>query len=192
MNKYNSKEAKVERKLLKVLARELAEATFKEAQSMVPKSSGNLEKTGSIVRIMNDGFVITYTAPYAYNIHEGKSEFKNLTSPHVSWVDGKTVGGTDGFWRKVPNKREPIKVKAHSKTYRTIGERPVYMKGVSKKQFRKGSKSPDWIIKNVNLPREKNEWVQKAWTKVISKLPKEVKEYLPKRLKVMHKLGISK
>ena len=117
MNKYNSKEAKVERKLLKVLARELAEATFKEAQSMVPKSSGNLEKTGSIDRIMNDGFVITYTAPYAYNIHEGKSEFKNLTSPHVSWVDGKTVGGTDGFWRKVPNKREPIKVKAHSKTW---------------------------------------------------------------------------
>jgi len=163
---------KIDDQLLKILMRELADETFKEAQLIAPNSSGNLKKTG-VIKYLNKGFRITYTAPYAYNIHEGKSE--NLTTPHVSEIPSHK--------RKLPTKT--VRVKAHEKTYKTIGEKPVYMEGVSKKQFRKGPTSPNWITKNVNLPREKNEWVQKAWTKVISKLPKELrKDYLPKRLTV--------
>ncbi len=51
-------------------AHSLGEAVFAETQDRVPVASGDLKKSGRLIKTQT-GFIIEYTAPYASRVHDG-------------------------------------------------------------------------------------------------------------------------
>ena len=138
------------------LISEIANATFKKAQELVPDKSGSLKKSGTL-KIDATGFTITYTANHASTIHEGQTDstagqYIMRVPRHTRQLDkGSTV------------------VKAHTKTFK-----PGY----------KPEMRPDgsWYTSTTSNTTRPTPWVQDAWIAVRGSLGSRLAIYLPKRL----------
>ena len=130
---------------------ELADDTYAIANNWnagyVPYKTGQLEGSKFLVK-RDDSFSLGYTAPYAgevYNPDKYQPEYE--TEPYTTEVK--------------PYIRQGKPVKGHSKTYKTIGQRPWQLK------------NGDWATLDVNkarATRPKNEWIQRAWETVYTSI----------------------
>jgi hypothetical protein len=137
----------------------LAEDTFELVQredlGFVPYKTGQLKESGYKV-VRDTSFSIGYSAPYAGQVYDSsKYAAQVITDKYTTTVR--------------PYVRQGKQVKGHSKTYNTLGERPVDMG------------DGEWRTLNLNTQnarRPKNEWIQRAWEVIYSGLSRKDIKYL--------------
>ena len=137
----------------------LAEDTYdlvqREDLGFVPYRTGQLKDSGYKV-IRDTSFSIGYSAPYAGQVYDpSKYSAQVITDKYTTTV------------RPYIRKGKPVS--GHSKTYNTIGERPVEVE------------EGQWKTLNLNTQnslRQKNEWIQRAWEVIYGGLSNKDIKYL--------------
>lgn len=137
----------------------LAEDTYdlvqREDLGFVPYRTGQLKESGYKV-VRDTSFSIGYSAPYAGRVYNpSKYSADVITEKYTTEVR--------------PYVRKGKSVRGHSKTYNTLGERPVEMN------------DGQWRTLNINTQnanRPKNEWIQRAWEVIYSGLSKRDIKFL--------------
>ena len=140
---------------------ELGKQTFDLAQKTVPYITGQLKRSGSYKPLPN-GFRIHYAAPYAAKVHDGSANYpENQSQPYVAQIPTHRRKTNKGY----------VTVKAHTKTYQP-GFKPV------------GGQQNEWYTADLSKPTVPKPWVQTAWKRVISKVDRDTRQYLPKQLNI--------
>ena len=161
MPKNRSKFAK---ELNKFTINAIGTAVFNKAQELVPEGgSGNLKRSGTI-SFDSKGFKITYSAPYAKQVHDGDD------GPLPQYI--QRPKDHDRTYRS-PIKRGP---------YKGASSRPVsYPDGrdFGSKRVVKWDDSPrGWYT--TDTPREGSRWVEKAWDAYVQELSQKERKFLTK------------
>ena len=113
----------------------------------------------------SDGFNISYDVPYAYGVHEGKHE--RLSEPWVSPIPKHK--------RRTPSGKV-VWVRKHTKTYKE-GFKPI--KGADT-----SGKGMGWYAKDLHQITDGRKWMNSAYQKILSSIPKEDRKLLPKNIKI--------
>lgn len=153
------------RKLVKALQKEyvkglhqLGEETAALAQKLVPVVTGRLKKSFE-VRTTSAGVEFRYTAPYAWDVHEG-TNIDKLDAPWVSSIPQHKRRLKSG---------KVVTVRKHTKTYKE-GYKPIPV-------------TKGWAALNINkMNRIPNRWLQLAWRVIYNKQNIVTKKMLPKEL----------
>ena len=161
MPKNRSKFAK---ELNKFTINAIGTAVFNKAQELVPEGgSGNLKRSGTI-SFDSKGFKITYSAPYAKQVHDGDE------GPLPQYIQ-KPKDHTRTY-------RNPIKRGA----YKGLSARPVsYPNGRnfgSKRVVQWDGSPRGWYT--TDTPREGSRWIQKAWDAYVQGLSRKERKFLMK------------
>ncbi len=161
MPKNRSKFAK---ELNKFTINAIGTAVFNKAQELVPEGgSGNLKRSGTI-SFDSKGFKITYSAPYAKQVHDGDD------GPLPQYI--QRPKDHDRTYRS-PIKRGP---------YKGASSRPVsYPDGrdFGSKRVVKWDDSPrGWYT--TDTPREGSRWLEKAWDAYVQELSQKERKFLTK------------
>jgi len=138
----------------------LGEDTLKLAKKMAPVNTGQLKDSGKVLA-GNKGFKIHFTAPYSYQVHQGKAQ--PLSSPYVM--------NTPAHFRRTS--KGNVRIKAHTKTFKS-GYKPVRSK----------YSDSGWYTRDVSNEPPSQPFLQTAWKQVYSKQPREIKKLLPKTLSI--------
>ena len=154
-------------KFTKELINAVGTAVFDKAQELVPEGgSGNLKRSGTF-SFDSKGFKITYSAPYAKQVHDGDE------GPLPQYIQ-KPKDHTRTY-------RNPIKRGA----YKGLLSRPVsYPNGRnfgSKRVVQWDGSPRGWYT--TDTPREGSRWVEKAWDAYVQGLS-------PKERKFLMQLGV--
>ena len=139
---------------------------FNEAQRKVPVQTGKLKNSGGWVAGENN-IIISYPVSYAYDLHEGTNKGELMSG--VGFTDFPWVATTRAHSRKIPSGKI-VRVRKHKKTYKKYYKPTLTPKGWAAINYQ--SKSDVEGIK----------WVQKAWTKVRNRQPRDIRNELPKNL----------
>ena len=131
---------------------------FKECQKRVPSKSGVLKDSGSVKQIKGKGIEIRYSAPHAWDVHNGSEG-----NPGFTWTSD-----IKRHKRRLANGGTTT-VKRHKKRY--IGYKP--------------SVSEDtWYMRNMNNPSDGRPWMEVAYETVKGKQPKWLRRLLPRKMDI--------
>ena len=155
---------------------ELANALFDEAQKLAPVDRGNLRRSGKR-KVGKNSITISYDVPYAYTLHEGGNKDDMIGGANPK--DFPWVSETKGHWRRLSTGttrsdyyNSTTWVIAHKKEYKPY-YKPTLLDG-------------GWVTINYQLNSNiaGRRWVQKAWEKVRSRQPQQIRELLPEELTI--------
>ena len=135
-----------------------------ECQKQVPVVSGAL-KSSIKHRKTNRGVIVTYAAPYAYGVHEGKhARLQGLWKSSIPKHKRKTPSG------------KIVWVRAHTKQYKE-GYKPI--KGTTT-----SGKGMGWYAKDIHKETSGSQWMRDAYQTVLKSVAKEDRQLLPKTIKI--------